>query len=139
MAKSGKKQVYKTLTKTQAKKASTLAKKGVSQQKIAKKLGIAKQSVATFLRGKGIGKRATGTFWEDVKAYQTLSEESWVESRLAVYKTQKWGKRRAAKHGKSEYKDFKEFWADQKRQYESQEESQEKLAEEMEDTYFESK
>ena len=131
------KQIYKKLTDAQGKKAVSLAKKGVSQQKIANKLGIAKQSVATHLIAKGAGKRATGTFWQDVKKMQDFGY-TWKEARKATFGTPKWREKRAKRHGKSEWKDFKEFWADQKRQYESAQERHDALEAEMETTYFES-
>ena len=131
------KQVYKKLTSAQSRKALSLAKKGVSQQKIAKSLGIAKQSVATHLRAKKVGKRAAGTFWQDVKSYQRLEGLTWVEARKRAYNTVFWGEKRAKRAGK-EFQTWQDFWDDQKEKYKklSEEEQKEALAEDMEEKYL---
>ena len=129
-----KKQVYKALTAAQGKKATSLAKKGKSQKAIAKSLGVAKQRVATFLKTGGVGKRAVGTFWGDVKNMQSLGY-SWKDAQKKIYFSPKWTKKRALRKKKG-YKTFQEFWAEQEEEYKSQQEKQQALTEEMEEFEF---
>lgn len=126
---------YKQLTATQKKKAASLAKKGVSQQKIAKSLGVAKQRIASHLKLKGVGKRATGTFWEDVKTVQRLEGLTWKKARGKAYNTVFWGKKRAKKAGKK-FKTWQEFWDDINAEDIRGKERDELIAEEMEELYL---
>ena len=88
---------------------SSLTKKGYSQKKIAKILGIRKMKVVTAQKALKIGKRVEQPFWSDVKALQSLEESSWAKARKDVFNAPKWARKRAERQGK-EYKSFKEFW-----------------------------
>ena len=89
-----KKRTYKTLTKAQTTKVTSLTRQGKTQAQIAKTLGIAKQSIATAQRKVKIGKRRPSPFWDQVRATQKASGATWKESRILVYNAPKWGKKR---------------------------------------------
>ena len=76
---------------------ASLTKKGYSQKKIAKMLGIRKMKVVTYQKTHGIGERATGgaqNFWKDVKTIVELKGKSWSKAKTEVKYSKKWFERR---------------------------------------------
>ena len=72
----------------------SLTKKGFSQKKIAKTLGIKKMKVVTYQKEHKIGKRVVSKFWEDVKHERELYGRSWKKSKTKVKYAKKWFERR---------------------------------------------
>jgi hypothetical protein len=75
----------------------SLTKRGYSQKKIAKILGIRKMKVVTAQKALKIGKRAKGgatTFWSDVRHERDLYGRSWSKSKTKVKYSKKWFERR---------------------------------------------
>lgn len=131
------KRQYKTLTKKQTASVKRYTKQGKSQQWIAHKIGIAKQSIATAQRKAKIGKRVTSPFWKDVKAYKELSGEDHKRATQMVKQTKKWGTKRAARAGKK-WKSYQERQAEMKKlrkEFEG-EELTDKLTYEMEEYQY---
>ena len=88
------KRTYK-LTEKQKKAALRYYKKGFTTQgKLARKLKVSKQKVASFLKAKKIGKRAVQPFWRDVRFTKELKEVSWKEAVKEVKFSPKWFKKR---------------------------------------------
>jgi hypothetical protein len=79
----------------------SLTKKGYSQKKIAKILGIRKMKVVTAQKALGIGKRVKEggaiEFWRDVKAIKETFEISRERAIKKVKYGAKWFKKRQAK------------------------------------------
>lgn len=76
---------------------SSLTKKGYSQKKIAKTLGIRKMKVVTYQKAYKIGKRAEGgaqDFWKDVKHIVELKGKTWSKAKTEVKYSKKWFERR---------------------------------------------
>ena len=92
---------------------ASLTRKGYSQKRIAKTLGIRKMKVVTYQKSHKIGKRVEQPFWRDVKALQSLEESSWEKARIDVFNAPKWARKRATRQGK-EYKSYAEFWKEWK-------------------------
>jgi len=133
-----KKQTYKPLTQWQEAGAISRALKGVSQQKIAKALGVSKYRVSKVLKAKGVGKRRkdTGdTFWGSVKAVQEATGYTWKRSRKTVYHAPKWGKKRAERMGKT-YKRWEDFYKEAEAEALTAEEKKQKYEEESDEYYF---
>ena len=91
------KRTYK-LTETQKKAALRYYKKGFTTQgKLARKLKVSKQKVASFLKAKKIGKRAVQPFWRDVKTTMEMKEVSRTKAIKEVKFSPKWFKKRQAR------------------------------------------
>lgn len=76
---------------------ASLTRKGWSQKKIAKTLGIRKMKVVTYQKAKGIGRRAKGgaqNFWKDVKTIVELKGKTWSKAKTEVKYSKKWFERR---------------------------------------------
>ena len=76
---------------------ASLTKKGYSQKKIAKTLGIRKMKVVTAQKALKIGKRVKGgakEFWSDVKAMKALKGQTRKETIKEVKFSKKWFERR---------------------------------------------
>jgi hypothetical protein len=76
---------------------ASLTRKGYSQKKIAKTLGIRKMKVVTAQKLLKIGKRAKGgarEFWKDVKGIKQLKEITRGEAIKEVKFAKKWFERR---------------------------------------------
>ena len=76
---------------------ASLTRKGYSQKKIAKTLGIRKMKVVTAQKALKIGKRVekgAKEFWKDVKATKTLKEITRKEAIKEVKFAPKWFKKR---------------------------------------------
>ena len=73
---------------------ASLTRKGYSQKKIAKTLGIRKMKVVTAQKLLKIGKRAKQPFWEDVRHERELYGRSWSKSKTKVKYSKKWFERR---------------------------------------------
>jgi Txe/YoeB family toxin of Txe-Axe toxin-antitoxin module len=79
---------------------ASLTKRGYSQKKIAKTLGIRKMKVVTYQKTHKIGKRAKGgarEFWSDVRSYQRMYGKSWRTATVQVKHTPYWGTKRLKK------------------------------------------
>jgi SOS response regulatory protein OraA/RecX len=76
---------------------ASLTRKGYSQKKIAKTLGIRKMKVVTYQKAHKIGKRVTQPFWRDVKSTMELKEVSRVKAIKEVKFAPKWFKKRQAR------------------------------------------
>lgn len=79
---------------------ASLTRKGYSQKKIAKTLGIRKMKVVTYQKIHKIGKRAKGgavDFWKDVTSYQRMYKKSWHTSTVQVKHSPYWGGKRLKK------------------------------------------
>ena len=99
----------KKFTKKEVRLVSSLAKKGWSQGKIARKLHTRKLNITRLMQKRKIGKRVTSEFWESVRIAAKDREISWSEAR-SITKTQPyWARKRAKRQGK-EYKSYSEFW-----------------------------
>ena len=91
------KRTYK-LTEKQKKAALRYYKKGITTQgKLARKLKVSKQKVASFLKTKKIGKRAKQPFWRDVKSTMEMKEVSRAKAIKEVKYSPKWFKKRQAR------------------------------------------
>ena len=88
---------------------ASLTRKGYSQKRIAKTLGIRKMKVVTYQKTHKIGKRAESPFWSSVRAQARDREISWGEAREITKNQPYWSRKRAAKQGK-QYKSYAEFW-----------------------------
>jgi transcriptional regulator with XRE-family HTH domain len=130
--------MVKTLTQWQGKKAVARAQKGWSQERIALSLKVSKERVGIALRKAKVGKRRESPFWSSVKRTQEDLGMSWKEARETVFKSPKWRQKRAERHGKTKWREWKEFWDSEYVQGLSEEELKQYIEEEMEDTYFES-
>ena len=79
----------------------SLTKKGWSQKKIAKTLGIRKMKVVTYQKAHKIGKRApeggAKAFWKDVKSIKELYGISRKKAKTKVKYSPKWAKKRQAR------------------------------------------
>lgn len=95
---------------------ASLTRKGYSQKKIAKTLGIRKMKVVTYQKTHKIGKRVPSDFWGGVKYLQKAEEITWVEARKATYNMPMWARKRAKRQGK-EYKSYSEFWEEWKEKW----------------------
>lgn len=79
---------------------ASLTRRGYSQKKIAKTLGIRKMKVVTYQKTHKIGKRAEGgaqVFWRDVAHEQELYGLSRRQARLRVKYSKKWFTKRQAR------------------------------------------
>jgi FixJ family two-component response regulator len=80
---------------------ASLTRKGFSQKKIAKTLGIRKMKVVTYQKTHKIGKRAmkrgAQDFWSDVRHERELYGRSWNKSKTKVKYSKKWFERRQAR------------------------------------------
>ena len=77
---------------------ASLTRKGFSQKKIAKTLGIRKMKVVTYQKTHKIGKRAVKSeFWSDVRSYQRMYGKSWKVSTVQVKHSPYWGGKRLKK------------------------------------------
>ena len=76
---------------------ASLTRKGYSQKRIAKTLGIRKMKVVTYQKMHKIGKRAVQPFWRDVKGIMEMKEISRKEAIKEVKFAPKWFKKRQAK------------------------------------------
>jgi predicted transcriptional regulator len=79
---------------------ASLTRKGYSQKKIAKTLGIRKMKVVTYQKTHKIGKRAAGgakEFWKDVKGMTALKGQTRKETIKEVKFSKKWFERRQKK------------------------------------------
>ena len=76
---------------------ASLTRKGYSQKKIAKTLGIRKMKVVTAQKALKIGKRVKSPFWSDVRSYQRMYGKSWKVSTVQVKHTPHWGGKRLKK------------------------------------------
>ena len=85
------------MTKVTKETITSLTRKGYSQKKIAKTLGIRKMKVVTYQKTHKIGKRVASEFWNDVKAYQRMFHKSWKTSIVQVKHTPHWGGKRLKK------------------------------------------
>lgn len=88
---------------------TSLTRKGWSQKKIARTLGIRKMKVVTYQKTHKIGKRVKSEFWSSVKTSQRDREISFKEARELTFNQPYWARKRAVRQGK-EYKSFKDFW-----------------------------
>lgn len=95
---------------------ASLTRKGWSQRKIAKALGIRKMKVVTYQKAHGIGKRVEQPFWVAVKIAQRDREISWKEAREITREQPYWARKRAERQGK-EYKSYSEFWKEWKEKW----------------------
>ena len=75
----------------------SLTRKGYSQKRIAKTLGIRKMKVVTYQKTHKIGKRAKQPFWRDVKTTMEMKEVSRAEAIKEVKFAPKWFKKRQAR------------------------------------------
>ena len=75
----------------------SLTRKGYSQKRIAKTLGIRKMKVVTYQKTHRIGKRAVQPFWRDVKSTMEMKEVSRAEAIKEVKFAPKWFKKRQAR------------------------------------------
>ena len=75
----------------------SLTRKGYSQYKIAKTLGIRKMKVVTAQKALKIGKRVKQPFWDDVRHERELYGLSWSKSKTKVKYAEKWYKKRQAR------------------------------------------
>ena len=76
---------------------ASLTRKGYSQKKIAKTLGIRKMKVVTYQKSHKIGKRALQPFWRDVKSIMELKQVSRKDAIKEVKYAPKWFKKRQAR------------------------------------------
>jgi Txe/YoeB family toxin of Txe-Axe toxin-antitoxin module len=76
---------------------SSLTRKGYSQKRIAKILGIRKMKVVTAQKALKIGKRVKSPFWSDVRSYQRMYKKSWKTSTVQVKHSPYWGGKRLEK------------------------------------------
>lgn len=89
-----------------------LTRKGWSQKKIALKLHIRKQKVATYQKTHKIGKRVAQPFWKDVESVKEMEEISHKEATKKVKYAPKWFKKRQKRlKGTAKARDeMKEKW-----------------------------
>ena len=101
-----KKRTYE-LTGKQKKEALRYYKKGITtQDKLARKLKVSKQKIASFLKAKKIGKRAEQPFWRDVKTIREMKKVSRKEAIKEVKFAPKWFEKRQARlKGQAKAKD----------------------------------
>ena len=76
---------------------ASLTRKGYSQKKIAKTLGIRKMKVVTYQKTHKIGKRAVQPFWRDVKGIVEMKGKTWKQAKLEVKYSKKWFEKRQAR------------------------------------------
>ena len=76
---------------------ASLTKKGYSQKKIAKTLGIRKMKVVTYQKTHKIGKRAAQPFWKDVKGIVEMKGKTWKQAKMEVKYSKKWFVKRQAR------------------------------------------
>ena len=88
------KRTYKALTATQGKKAKRYIKQGFTQAQAAKKVGVAKQRVSTFLQKAKVGKRRPSPFWQEVRIVKEATGHTHKEATRFVYHAPKWGMKR---------------------------------------------
>jgi hypothetical protein len=110
---------------------ASLTRKGFSQKKIAKTLGIRKMKVVTYQKSHRIGKRAVGgaeDFWKDVKSYKRMYGKSWKTSIVQVKHTPHWGGKRLKKldpnsmeYWKQKYEIERRLTGEQKKIWEEEE------------------
>ena len=109
------KRTYK-LTEKQKKEALKYYKKGVTTQgKLARKLKVSKQKVASFLKAKKMGKRAKQPFWEDVKSYRRMYKKTWKTSVVQVKHSPYWGGKRLKKLDPNSMEYWKQKWEIERR------------------------
>ena len=107
-----KKRTYK-LTEKQKKAALRYYKKGITtQDKLARKLKVSKQKIASFLKAKKIGKRVTQPFWGDVKTIREMKRIPRKEAIKEVKFAPKWFEKRQArlKGVEKERDKMREIW-----------------------------
>ena len=73
---------------------ASLTKKGYSQKKIAKTLGIRKMKVVTYQKTHKIGKRVASPFWSDVKTVKKALGVGHTEATYIVKNSSKWVNKR---------------------------------------------
>lgn len=85
------------MTRIEERKIRSYTKKGWSQKKIARTLGIRKMKVVTYQKTHKIGKRVESPFWKDVKTIREMKEISHAEAIKEVKFSKKWFTKRQAK------------------------------------------
>ena len=95
---------------------ASLTKKGYSQKRIAKTLGIRKMKVVSYQKTHKIGKRVEQPFWSSVRAQARDREISWKEAQKITKEQPYWARKRAARQGK-QYKSYAEFWKEWKEKW----------------------
>ena len=75
----------------------SLTKKGYSQKKIARTLGIRKMKVVTYQKTHKIGKRVISPFWSDVKTIREMKGVSHAKAIKEVKFSRKWFTKRQAR------------------------------------------